>query len=199
MINTSKLTTKQAIFVKEIAKGKTQRQACIIAYPNTRNWTINSLDVRASKLMKSKIVREEIKRLNNIENKNVIQIRKQITRIIVDIILENELEQKRICDAFNELEIMQEDKIRQIEQQLKKCNKNVEQQLKEELRKEEKTLIELQKTQRINSTNTNVMLNAMTMLCNMYGWREIGWEDNIVREEILTIEELQQMKVNNCE
>lgn len=49
----AKLTDKQEKFVQELLKGKSQREAYRIAYPNSVKWTDNALDSRASRLLKS--------------------------------------------------------------------------------------------------------------------------------------------------
>ena len=43
----NRLTPKQEKFVEEIAKGKTQRQAYLVAYPNSKNYKENTIDSRA--------------------------------------------------------------------------------------------------------------------------------------------------------
>lgn len=44
------LTDKQEKFVQELIKGKSQREAYKIAYPNSDKWADNAIDVNASKL-----------------------------------------------------------------------------------------------------------------------------------------------------
>ncbi len=60
----AKLTIQQEIFIKELIKGKTQRQAYYVAYPHSKKWKHNSVDVNASKLFsnaKIKLRFQEIK------------------------------------------------------------------------------------------------------------------------------------------
>lgn len=47
------LTQKQEIYVQELIKGNSQREAYKIAYPKSRYWADNTLDARASRLLKS--------------------------------------------------------------------------------------------------------------------------------------------------
>ena len=49
----SKLTTKQEKYVQGLVAGLSQRQAYIKAYPNARKWNDNSVDSRASNLLKT--------------------------------------------------------------------------------------------------------------------------------------------------
>lgn len=46
----AKLTDKQEKFIQELIKGKSQREAYRIAYPNSVKWADNAVDVNASKL-----------------------------------------------------------------------------------------------------------------------------------------------------
>lgn len=59
------LTPKQEKFVRELLKGKSQREAYKIAYPASLSWKENTVDSRASVLMKNEKVSkryEELKR-----------------------------------------------------------------------------------------------------------------------------------------
>ncbi len=49
----TKLTNKQERFIEELLKGKSQRQAYKIAYPNSKKWVNESIDARASALFNS--------------------------------------------------------------------------------------------------------------------------------------------------
>lgn len=44
------LTINQEKYVQELLKGKSQRKAYWAAYPNSKKWKVNSVDVQASKL-----------------------------------------------------------------------------------------------------------------------------------------------------
>lgn len=48
-----KLTQKQEKFVQELIKGKSQREAYRIAYPSSKKWKDNVVDVKASELLKN--------------------------------------------------------------------------------------------------------------------------------------------------
>lgn len=47
------LTAKQERYVEELVKGKSQREAYRIAYPKSRKWKDEAVDVRASQCLKS--------------------------------------------------------------------------------------------------------------------------------------------------
>ncbi|MDO4721416.1 MAG: hypothetical protein Q4A78_12190 [Peptostreptococcaceae bacterium] len=48
-----KLSSKQELFVQEIIKGKSQREAYYIAYPKSKKWKVQNVDSRASNLLKN--------------------------------------------------------------------------------------------------------------------------------------------------
>lgn len=47
------LTPRQEIFIQELIKGKSQREAYMTAYPKSKEWKDTSLDSKASNLIKS--------------------------------------------------------------------------------------------------------------------------------------------------
>lgn len=59
------LTQKQEKFVQELIKGKSQREAYRIAYPKSKKWKDNSVDVNASKLLKNAKVSLRYEKLRN--------------------------------------------------------------------------------------------------------------------------------------
>lgn len=59
----NRLTKQQEIFVNELVKGKTQRQALLAAYPHRANWKENSLDCAASLLASNKKVKQRYEEL----------------------------------------------------------------------------------------------------------------------------------------
>lgn len=60
-----RLTKAQEIFVQELLKGNTQRQAYLKAYPSKKNWKVSSLDSNASVLFKQVKVRHRYDELLN--------------------------------------------------------------------------------------------------------------------------------------
>lgn len=61
----NRLTKAQEIFVQELLKGNTQRQAYLKAYPYKKNWKVSSLDSNASTLFKQEKVRQRYDELLN--------------------------------------------------------------------------------------------------------------------------------------
>lgn len=59
----TKLNTRQEQFVQELAKGTTQRQAYLLAYPSARKWRDESVDSQASILLKTPKVSQRFSEL----------------------------------------------------------------------------------------------------------------------------------------
>jgi phage terminase small subunit len=57
VIEVADLTTNQDKFIAELIKGKSQREAFRIAYPNSITWTDNAVDANASKLFAQRKVK----------------------------------------------------------------------------------------------------------------------------------------------
>ena len=57
------LTINQERYVLELAKGKSQREAYRIAYPNSKKWKDNSVDNKASLLLKNAKVMQRYQEL----------------------------------------------------------------------------------------------------------------------------------------
>ena len=177
MINTmanNKLTAKQDIFVKEIAKGNTQRQACIVAYPNAKNWTQKAIDVRASQLMSNQAIQEKLRRINNKENKKVLWNRKKATKTILDIIETNKKEQIAIQEIQYKLINTKEEEIEELINVLKNeedISKKI--QIIKELKRIEHELYKLKIECIVNEKNSNAILNGIKILNKMYGLRNL--------------------------
>ncbi|MBR3635923.1 MAG: terminase small subunit [Lachnospiraceae bacterium] len=66
------LTPKQERFVQELVKGKSQRQAYRSAYPSSLKWNDNSVDNKASLLLKNVKVRQRYEELQKkVESRTV--------------------------------------------------------------------------------------------------------------------------------
>lgn len=82
------LTSKQETFCQEILKGKTQTEAYKIAFPKSREWKTNCLDVEACKLMKNTKVILRIRELKEPIEKALI---KKFVKTKEDLLNEFEL------------------------------------------------------------------------------------------------------------
>ena len=72
-----RLTPKQEKFCQEIAKGKSQYQAYITAYPKAKAWNRNSIDVAASQLMENNKIVIRLQELGHKDIKKVEWTRKR--------------------------------------------------------------------------------------------------------------------------
>lgn len=84
-----KLTQKQERFVQELIKGKSQREAYKIAYPTSKKWKDNVVDVKACELLKNgkvKVRYDELrgKVLKRAEEKAIITA-EEVIKGIADI------------------------------------------------------------------------------------------------------------------
>lgn len=72
------LSNNQELFCQELMKGLTQRQAYLKAYPNSKKWKPESIDQRASRLVKSVKVVSRLKELREEQKDDVTRIRETI-------------------------------------------------------------------------------------------------------------------------
>lgn len=106
------LTKPQEIFIQELLKGNTQRQAYLKAYPSKKKWKESSLDSAASSLLKNEKVRTRYEQLLNKmreeETKKTMWTREQSIETLRYVIDVNKKDLERINKAFEEeLEALQ--------------------------------------------------------------------------------------------
>ena len=190
-----KLTQRQQIFVNEIAKGNTQRQACIIAYPNAKKWSINTVDVRANALKKNETVREALLELNKEENREVLCTKEKITKMIINLIDTAEAEQEKINNAYEKQLELKQQKVENLEKQWLLAETDKEHLLIEyKLLKAKEDISKHQKQNTIKADLMNAIFKGTNILMKMYGWKDLGWENFETEEkDILTAEELREM------
>jgi hypothetical protein len=73
------LSDKQATFIREIMKGRSQRKAYLTAYPSSKKWQLSTVDSRASNLMRNgKVVarlselRKAVEKTHNFDRDTVL-------------------------------------------------------------------------------------------------------------------------------
>lgn len=106
-----KLTKQQEIFCEEVAKGETQTDAYLIAYPKSKEWKREGVWVAASQLMnKDKIVKrvEELKEetyedVNWTRKKVLANINYTINDIKGNTLRKKQIYQEMIDDKYTEL------------------------------------------------------------------------------------------------
>lgn len=72
------LTQKQEKYVQELIKGKSQREAYKIAYPNSVNWKPNSIDNKAASLYRNEKVKARYDELMRDSIEDAESVRKTI-------------------------------------------------------------------------------------------------------------------------
>ena len=101
-----KLTRPQEIFAQEIVKGKSQREAYIIAYPEKKKWKENSIDSCASSLFKNPKVRQRyeeiLKDMREREQETTRWTREQSIETLRYVIDMNKRDLERIEKAAEE-------------------------------------------------------------------------------------------------
>ena len=107
-----RLTKAQEIFVQELLKGNTQRQAYLKACPSKKKWKESSLDSAASSLLKNEKVKERYEELlynmREKEQEKTMWTREQSIQTLRYVIDVNKKDLERINKAFEEeLEVLQ--------------------------------------------------------------------------------------------
>jgi len=158
-INT--LTKPQEIFIQELLKGNTQRQAYLKAYPSKKKWKESSVDTAASNLLKNDKVKtrytEVLNKMRENEQKNTMWTREEsieTLRYVIDI---NKKDLNRIQDAAEEeLELLQ----KQIKENPDQAAVLVQLMLKQ------------RKSRRASQVNNKGITDAVAELNKMQGFNE---------------------------
>ena len=74
------LTQNQERYVQELVKGKTQRQAYLIAYPKSKNWKEKTVDENASRLFNNRKAQARYNELMNKHKDKAIMTRDELLR-----------------------------------------------------------------------------------------------------------------------
>lgn len=159
--NNDKLTKQQEIFVNELVKGNTQRQAYLKAYPSKKKWKETSLDCEASKLLSNSKVKQRytelLYKMRENEQKNTQWTRDQSIETLRYVIDMNRKDMERISNAFeDELEILQK--------LMKEDPKKAPQYLRE--------ILKQQKSRRASRVNNKGITDAVAELNKMQGFNE---------------------------
>lgn len=155
------ITKQQEIFINELIKGATQRQAYLKAYPDRKNWKGSSLDVQASKLFKKDKIRQRydelLSQIREREQKKTIWTREESIETLKYIIEINKRDLERIQKAMDdELEFLQQQLIEQPERVVE---------LVEQLIKKRKSRVASQ-------VNNKGIIEAVAELNRMQGFNE---------------------------
>lgn len=195
-----KLTMQQEKFCQEIAKGETQTDAYLIAYPKSKKWLRQSVWVEASKLMDKEKIQKRIEELKEDTLNDVKWTRKKILSNLNYILSESKQSIERKKQIYQEMiddkykELMQWVNLLNVENiNTKGVNKNINR-IKKEIND-----LELQKN--INPSDTKGILNTIKIINRMQGYdlTKQEQEDNNENEKVeelrreLTIDELRQL------
>lgn len=168
-----KLTSKQEKFCQEIAKGKTQREAMLIAYPSRKNWTQQSIDVAASQLMNNKLVISRLQELRAATEKKVIWNRTRALKEINYVLEMHKKDIERIDEACQtEIDLLNleiDKKVAQLAQIDESISRGVIIRISKEIKELNEKVAKLKKQKRMNGTNTRGILEASKILNRMYG------------------------------
>lgn len=149
----NRLTPKQEKFVQEIAKGKTQYEAYITAYPKAKKWTRNAIDVAAAQLMQHNKILIRLKELNAKQEKKVEWTRDRALKTINYAMEMNQKDMERINEAYEEQLNIKEQELQQWVQCLSVENIDVTK-VQTNIRRVMNEINDLKKIRRTNSVNT---------------------------------------------
>jgi len=155
------LTKPQEIFIQELLKGSTQRQAYLKAYPSKKKWKESSLDSAASNLLKNEKVRTRYEQLLNKmrekEQEKTMWTREQSIETLRYVIDVNKKDLERINKAFEEeLEVLQ----KLMQEDPEKAPQYLQQILKQ------------RKLRRASKVNNQGIIDAVAELNKMQGFNE---------------------------
>ena len=157
----SELTKAQEIFINELIKGKSQRQAFLKAYPNKASNQWNSIDSAASTLLKQEKVTKRYnelrERIRAKEQAETQWTREQAIKTLRGIIDKNQEEYDRIQAVIEE----------EIETLLEKIKANPKRAVK--LTEE---LIRKRKSRIVTATHNAGIISAVSELNKMQGFNE---------------------------
>lgn len=97
------LTKQQEIFCEEVAKGNTQTDAYLVAYPTSKNWTREGVWVAASQLAAKDKINNRIEELKEDTQEEVNWTRKRVLANINYLINDNKGSVRRQKDLYEEM------------------------------------------------------------------------------------------------
>lgn len=156
-----KITKAQEIFVNELIRGKSQRQAFLRAYPEKASWKWSSIDSAASSLLKKEKVAKRydvlMNRIRAAELEKTKWTREQAIETLKGVIKRNVEEHERIQAAID-------DEIERLLEKIKKNPRKAEEYTRELLRK--------RKARIVSSTHNAGIISAVSELNKMQGFNE---------------------------
>lgn len=183
---TVNLRPQQEAFVDCILQGKSYYESYITAYPKSKKWTRNAVQVAANHMMENERIKAKLEEYGWKDKTEVLITRKKMLKRIDKVMQKHEEEMERIQQAY------EKDKIKvmaELSEWMKLLNlegvdrEGVQAHINELTQK----LIDMDKIRTLNSVNTNGILKSADRINRMMGFDitkvEISQEDE-EREEI---------------
>lgn len=156
-----KITKAQEIFVNELIRGKSQRQAFLRAYPEKASWKWSSIDSAASTLLKKEKVAKRydalMNRIRAAELEKTKWTREQAIETLKGVI-------KRNVEEYEKIQTAIDDEIERLLKKIKKNPRKAEEYTRELLRK--------RKARIVSSTHNAGIISAVSELNKMQGFNE---------------------------
>ena len=170
----NRLTAKQEKFCQEIASGKTQYEAYINAYPNSKKWERNAVDCNASKLLQNTKIIHRLKQLRSTTEKKVVWNRLRALKEVNYVLEMHKKDMERIDEACQtEIDLLNlelDQKVAQLSQiDDEQLGRKLIIKLSKEIKELNEKIARLRKQRRVNGTNTHGILEATKILNRMYG------------------------------
>ena len=156
-----KITKAEEIFVNELIRGKSQRQAFLRAYPEKASWKWASIDSAASTLLKREKVSRRydalMNRIRTAELEKTKWTREQAIETLKDVI-------KRNVEEHGKIQTAVDDEIEYLLEKIKKNPRKAEEYTRELLRK--------RKTRIVSFANNSGVISAVSELNKVQGFNE---------------------------
>lgn len=162
------LTPKQEKFIDGILQGKTQYEAYIEAYPTSKKWTRNAVDVNAHTLLNDTKIQLRLKEMGWKEQKKVEWTRKRALATINRVIELNNEDMERINNAY--IRERQEAEAELVRLATLMTMEDIDKTaVAAKMRQVNDRIAQLDKQPRMNKTNINGILESAKVLNRMFG------------------------------
>lgn len=196
-----RLTPKQEKFVELLLEGKSQYEAYITAYPKAKTWKRNTVDSRASVLVKNKKISKRLDDHRKVVEKQVEWTRKRALNEINYVLEMNRKDIERQNQGYEEELNLKQNELLEYAKLL--TVENIDKtRLVKKIQNLTRDIAVLKQQRRVDKSNTAGILNAARVLNRMYGYDITKVEiDNRDEErenmEKLSVEELKAIAYAN--
>ena len=200
------LTAKQEEFCQQIMMGQTQRQAYLNAYPASKKWQINSVDMNASILMDNENIKARLQELGYRDAKKVQWTRQKALETINKAMEMHQQDMERIEKAYQEDLDRKDLELKQWVNLLTTPNLDdaSQKRIKTHINQILDEMSDMRKIRRINAVNTHGIYEGAKILNRMFGYDITKVEINPQDEErenmkSLSVEELRAIAYANID